>query len=916
MDFAKKFGPELIMNIWELIKEHVKELKVEGIFLRFASGCYIVILVILIYSGIDSWLLGLLEEKVLSFCTWLTEEWRTALGSVLMDFLYYTAAAFLARISSVAVAKLVIKVKWPDALWKETAYEEIEGHLYLKQEYLPLRSFEIWIQNKIVFIWTFILLFYFLFFYNRGFFGAVERMDSVITHLLIWLKLKGEYYNGKTYQEMQQFFNPPKRIKRRVVDTLTNKIMRESIKQFQVFSFPAQYGIHYPRKAFADNYRAFYEALQSDKSIYVEDIFYHDWERAFFIPANKILLEYRKIVVLAGISLDVQDIECWLKNGFERLNGCDEAWKIRIWDESNENSEILIVPFEKIPQYVCKSRIIHENDRGLFCVVLEPSSMMVELQFYLEQYVEFLTEMKEKPFFCFADRYMIGLRDYLSHVFQCRIEQIEINTDRSQQIYLCTSETGENEEVRDYWGILLGGSGCGSVYFHELLKGGFENIEYVSDSIIPVKDFCCLMKDKMAVTFSSEAEKLQLEKTFNQARFLKGIWEIPREEEKCIIVTDENCHLYDLIWALSTRGIRNCYLFLLSGDYLLFDYMMNNINRLLKVRNAVPVMFPVYQDSDRNCFLRIFRRWKLYGDFDIGKLKEIYSNDIVRGKEELCFLLNRRAKKLFHGKPFRFLDGHIVMRSNFFVHQSELWKEVVYVDEQTEQRSFGCLFACHLMQRWRKEQFLVKDGRYYQIREIRDRIWEEEHGKARDCKEVRLLRSSGFMQHTGLYYQDKRYILRILEQRLVGDREDRFVMIRCTANITVITGDWYLEHFDDRGDWREKSVHDQVPVRRYWNKSVLLICLPCQNITFWQQMREILIRITRTLYPTHYPYIDFVAEDNTVEGMAGIYVVEDCVDDLGILESFEKNWDRIISLCCDLGKEAYNNGAEGVATAV
>lgn len=910
MDFWDKYGPDLFKVGLDILKGHLPDLKVENRFLRFSAFLYIVILGIWLYffpPHVKEWcekILLFLETRGIlagdSVIQKLPDTVPEIFWDWLQDVLYVSVTALIARIGSVGLVKGVIKKKLDGLLQFGSAYEEREGHFYLKPEYEGQRKIPSWVSEKIGRIWVITLAGYVWFSRQEWIPQSMELLDNFLVYLLTCVGLLGEYINGKTYEEMQQCFIPEEP-KKRTLYELAEETMRRSIKQFRLLSFPIQYGIRYPQKTYTENYRTFFQALQAGQSIFVEDIFYRDWERAFFIPANRVLLEYRKIVVLAGPSLEAQDIAAWLKSGFSSLNGCDEAWKVMIWDGSGERSDVIVVPFEKIPEYVSESRAIHKKDRGLFCVVMEPSAMMAQLQFYLEQYVEVLSEMEEAPFYCFADRYMIGLRDYLAHVFRCRIEHIEINTDRSRRIYLYISETGENEEVRDYWGALLGGSGCGSVYFYELLKRDFGAIEYVSQSTAPVKDLCCLIKDKMAVTFSSQEEQLRLEKSFHRARFLKGIWGIGQEEDKYMIVTDEICHLYDLIWALSARGSRDSHLFILSGEYLLFDYMVQNISRLLKVRNAVPVLFPVYQDSERNRFLRIFRSWKLYGAFDVGELEEICPEAANQEKEELCLALNRKVRALFHDRPFQVNDGEIVMCSAFFDHRSELWKEVVYVDELSGQNSFGCLFECQLTQRWRRGQYLVKDGCYYQIREIRDGERTDSRGVSRECKEVRLLKSSGFMQHTGLYYQDRRYRLRILEQIRAQDREDSFQLYRCRANIAVITGDWFLERFDERGSRNERRIHDIVPVRRYWNKELLLICLPGEDIRFWRHMKELLSRMVRTIYPTYYPYIDFLpaAADAADRENAGLYVIEDCVDDLGLLESFEKNWDRIIGLCRD-----------------
>lgn len=910
MDFWDKFGPDLIRAGWDFVKEHLPDFKVENRFLRFSASLYIALLFFLFYLC-PFHLEELCAEVILFFgrqriltgdSAWQRAVLETLCGG-LSDFIYVSLAAFAARAVSVLLVKRISKMKLGGFWEGESAYEKREGHFYLKPECVGRRKLFGRINKEIGWIWAFILVFYALFFMLEKLPQYMEQIDSILVCLLMYMGLLGEYYSGKTYEEMQLYFVSERKPKKQPLFNLAINTMRSSIRQFHVFSFPIRYGIRYPQKTYTEKYRNFFQALQDGHSIYVEDIFYHDWERAFFIPANKALLEFRKIAVLAGPSVEAQDIEAWLKNGFSVLNGCDKVWKVIIWDGSGESGDVIVVPFEKIPEYVSECEAVHKRDRGIFCVVMEPSAMVAQLQFYLEQYADFLSGMKEAPFYCFADRYMTGLRDYLAHVFRCRIEHIEINTDRSQQIYLYISETGENEEVRDYWGGLAKGSGCGSVYFCELLKRDFRNVEYVSRNMVPVKDLCCLLKDKMSVTFSSQEEQLRLEESFNQAKFLKGIWEIGQEEDKCILATDDICHLYDLIWALSARSRRDSYLFVLSGEYLLFDYMVKNIPHLLKVRNAVPVLFPVYQDSEKNLFLRIFRRWKLYGAFDAGELKKLCPEAAEKGKEELCRALNRKAKALFHGRPFRENDGEIVMCSAFFDHQSWLWKEVFYVDELLEQGSFGCLFECHLTQRWRKGQYLVNDGCYYQIREIRDGMRTAGRGTSRECREVRLLKSSGFMQHTGLYYQDRRYRLRILERIRAEDRKDSFELFYCRADIAVITGDWYLEHFNEKGSHIEKRVHDVVPVRRYWNKKLLLIVLPEEGIRFWQHMKELLIRMVRTMYPTHYPYIDFKPTAAADGNCAGMYVIEDCADDLGLLESFEKNWDRILGLCRDFCRQ-------------
>lgn len=920
MDILQFVSTMSFNEVQERLKRYIFDQNMQKWLLKFSGLFYVMLICLLYYLRlyVHNYVRaakGLASQRIDLHTGFL----GGTMPDALVELLIYVAVYLMALFLSKGLVRLFTRANF--RYWEKSinAYEKHDNRFYLKEECVWLREYIGRFDKK---LWGIAASFFIFFSVYDVTEGDQKFQDIVwlIGHFGIWLHLQGKYFSGRTYSEEKAFLERPrdKMGGLALLNNLSGKTMHNSIKQLLIMKFPLQYGIRYPENSFSEDYKSFYMALKMKENIYVEDIFFHDWGRAFFIPVHEMLLQLKKVVVLAGPSLDVQDIYLWIKKELHKLLTIKESWKTCIWNESESQSDIYIVPFEEIPHYIHRCETLHKEDMGIFCVVMEPSAMLLQIQMYLEQYVNYLNKMILQPVYCFVDRNEGGIIDYLSHVFLCKIRKIEINLERCQQIYLCTSETVENEEVKNYWGIINSeGGGCASVYFNELLKNSVSGVELASAELFPVRDFFMRNKQRISTTFSSQIDVTTHARAFNTARHYKGIWGISKEDVKYLLVTDDQCNWYELFWLLSTRGNRESYIFLMSGGYLLFDFMVKKAPELLRIRDAVPVFFPVYQDTVRNRLLKLFRHFAVCHTFSRKDVDKLFPDLAGKSNAVAIEYLNGYAKRLFHERPFALGQQDIRIGSRFMMKNLALWEEVYIVEEDTNKRQFGCLLACHMDQIWSEGQYIIWDGGSYLIRKISDGSVIGWDGNFKKVKEVTLLRNSTVLQQRRSVYQYRRFFLNRIRIEKVDNIDTLFIIYLCYADICVHANGWYLEKIDDEGSRKVKSVKGPVRVREYWNKQVLFISWKKfnsgkQEQKFWIDLCEILSRIARTIYPRHYPYLAFkpatlpVNVGNEASG-TGMYVIEDCVDDQGLLESFQKNWIRILELCMELcsylGKE-------------
>lgn len=707
--------------------------------------------------------------------------------------------------------------------------------------------------------------------------------------LALWAVMKAVYLSSRTYKEELRW-NSKKQEKTGWTNRDTNFLKNQLLNKAMPFyaNFIRGNSIVYPVKAdICKKYGDIYENLSNDRSVLITDAFYHDWERAFFIPVHRFLLHDRKVIILAGANMDPENLRNWVRNELEHLLGIKENWRTKIWIPGCNNWDIVVVPYEQIPFFAYEMKK-SRHFWGVFTFALEPSRMIMEMKDYLELLSESFGCMKEKPVYCFADMHFYGLADTLSHIFGVKIHGIAIDWEKSLSI--CSygiDETVQSEAfkywgTKDYWGN-------GSVVMSELSKRG-ETFTYCSQGTVPVRDIKNALKGKLLSSAGSNDEIKVMEDCLDRCVFEGSFWKLDRQQDLNIIVCDEWCNFFRITDLLSSRAMEQSRIFVLSETYILRDFLWDKASRHLFTESFVPVFVPIYQDTKRNKMIKVVIS---------GYQSPIQAETM---EEELPFhLISRNCDAVFcrKNKDEWFFD-------KTFLEENEWWLEDVYfVDEAKNTEPFGCRKLGHIYQKYLPGQFITLHGSYYRFSRV-----EKRNGHL----VMRLSRSSSLVQQPFRYQQCRTYFMGESRHEKTVRKDTRVEMKWYSGNIIVTTEGYYeAEKWNWTGDCddvEERFVQVEIPRRKYQQKRWIHLEIRNQeNEGLYEALAILLTEIAKTIFPFHYQYLAIIPFHGSQNGEGilyqvrqrkfntGLCIIEDCMEDMGILEVFEAHFAKIMDLC-------------------
>lgn len=185
----------------------------------------------------------------------------------------------------------------------------------------------------------------------------------------------------------------------------------------------------------------------------------------------------------------------------------------------------------------------------------------------------------------------------------------------------------------------------------------------------------------------------------------------------------------------SSRGLEKAFICILSPNYMLRDYMKMNYRIFENDAKYIPQFVVEHVDSKRNIALRILRRL-LEEPVSYTELKRILEKEDEDGdKEEVTENILKEKVKLILPDVSDF-DLCITDQINFSEHDRQIEREIyyqiidekvrkefqkqfsraVYIDETGEVRHISkMILGEHLDQKYEKGQFVVFDGKYFEI---------------------------------------------------------------------------------------------------------------------------------------------------------------------------------------------------------
>ncbi len=679
--------------------------------------------------------------------------------------------------------------------------------------------------------------------------------------------------------------------------------------------------------------------LMQGRSVLFCNPFYRDLTDYIMIPIAGQLMRRRKCLVIAGRDSSVEDMKDWLKEGLEKQNNVESLWRVEILSDKQVDADVGIIR----PCDILNLEIQKENreflDKVRFVFIAEPSAIMATGQMGLSILNECLSD-KEQIVYAACDRNCDGLVDALSHTLRVSLSEVwATTTGAMSKSVMCWNADGEYmhhklfPNVSRYLGI---GTELNAV----AMRFQISHTNWIGGNHFPVND----MKWIAGQYYRKICDYVNLpssQEMFNKSFTVDAnLWDLGINKNAYLVVEDEFRNAFEAARLFGTRATQQSFVNVVSENYLLRDYMMDNANTFLADAKAVPAITADFTRSERNTIFKLLMRMAvepvseddiadefLLGGINSGDTYETFVGLI----EKHCSVDNIKIAVAFREQSLE--DGFRTVSTKYYSIEPntdlsdfvENLKNAYYIaeDEEGDKYYIGSKLYGHVYQEMLPGEFITFDGRYYEVRNVI-----ANHG-------VVLRRAADHINDRRTYRQIRDfYIGEWKKDKTIGSQKSLggILISRAYCNISVET-EGYLElsEYNNLKDARKVEVSN-VPVRDYRNKLVMRIDLPDASEEIAYTLTLLLNEVFRTVYPETCGYIcaltDYNASANEYEQTryamysvetdescrymgitAGsetqieyrsIYIVEDSDIDLGLIESTERNLERYLQILAEL----------------
>lgn len=665
--------------------------------------------------------------------------------------------------------------------------------------------------------------------------------------------------------------------------------------------------------------------LLNGKSTLFCNPFYRDLTHYIILPMVKQLISYKKCLIILGRDSALADVQNWLDTGLENFSNTDSLWQSQVLDENGNTVDVGIVKFSDIHNLK-----IHKANRDFlskvgFVLLIEPSRILASGQVGLSLLVNNCEETGKEIIYCACDRNCDGLVDSLSHTLKTSITEVTATINGSGNNSHMYWNADGNYMHHKIFPAISRYLGMGTEINAVAMKHQIDQTGWIGSEKFPVIDMKWIAGQyhKQICQYTDLPES---QASFNRAfKVYSNLWSMERKDNSFLVVEDEFQNLFEMTRVFASRARNQGFVNVISENYLLRDYMLDNVEVFTADPKAIPTIVPDYARTERNMVLKLLMMmaYDMVSEDRIAKemmlcgipfedpyltfkeliIKHCHVEDAsltVRFKEELQNdALNSVVVKYYE-----------INETNELYEYAQSLKNAYYIaeDEEGESHYIGAKLYGHVFQAMLPGQFMTFDGKHYEVQTVTP------------LNGVVVRRAADHIAGRRYYRQMRRFNMEnwsdgveMGSKRTSSDIE----ISRGYANISVAT-DGYLDmsSYGDLAKAKKVSLNG-IPARNYRNKSVLKIKF--QGISTARIRYTICLllnEIFRTTYPETYHYIAALtphSEEIYSENLAYatyrldgeceencIYIVEDSDIDLGLIVSIERNLKRYLEIVADV----------------
>ena len=695
--------------------------------------------------------------------------------------------------------------------------------------------------------------------------------------------------------------------------------------------------------------------LLEGKSVMFASPFYRDYAPYVFLPMVANLMRNGKVLVLCGPNSADENLQDYLSSGLAFVTNVERMWTIGSLEDPESAPDIALLPFSSLGKM--DTILDHEEffRQTRFVLVIDPSSLLATYQIGLSSLADKLAK-GDPVTYCIFDRNSDGLVDSLSHAFRTNLVEVGATEySKEMSMGLMWEVDGPFLQHRLIEGIsrYLGmGTELGLVG----LKHQVSKIAWAAQESVPLVDQRWILGQYHAELFKFAElpqEQAQLDRSFE---LYPDAWSMRKEENRFVVAEDEASNLFETYRQFATRGSKQSFVNVLSPNYLLREYMVDNEHILAKDPKAIPAFAPDFCKSQRNAVFSIImemvqggaevshedveRRLKHAGIYlDDRSVEEALTGMMIEHiplgadgyKLEECFTHHERAEYVPEKRE-------VVLRHSYSMNPAarelmsfDSLRNVELITERPDGARvlLGFRLYDHVHQVMLPGQFVTIQGKYYEVLSI-------------TRGHVMLRRAADHFSNRRYYRQIRNYALGDwTEGAEAGKRKADHMRKVCGLEVSCgrvegirVETPGYLDMLDYGNFETAKLVEtDAIPNRYYRNKTALKVSLPKRKVELDEggfvevepspevirTLAVLMGECLRTLYPKDHQFIAVLtAEGNslaqggkqgvlhTVKPMEGteldplaIYIVEDSMIDIGLVSSIDRNMQRILELCWD-----------------
>ena len=689
------------------------------------------------------------------------------------------------------------------------------------------------------------------------------------------------------------------------------------------------------------------QSLRHESVVYATTEYQH-LANAVILPVWRELLKNSKVLVLCRAQEESEAMG-WFQSELDALSGIPELWKCGRFTGVQQELQVGFLSmkdFESVQLDELENFLAHVAT----VVFLDPAAFIARGCRSLSFLVSLLRPEAVNYIICGS--YKNSMIDSLSQILKTDIGRTKTFTARAKEGLICYWDAEQRKgkqalELPEPVGIELAAA-------IETLKVSADRVYWYGEELLPYRDIAQIaeeQKKKIESLLTCEENGVVLSDLF----YFRDSGRM--RECHFMLVEDKYFNVYETARLAAANGKEQVCVHVFSPNYLLRDFLYANFQSLHDVPGKIPQYMPMYEDTERNRLLPLVRRMmkEYVSERELGRKLELDADSMENAPEELLdrlqdylgiegLTLDKKEKSELQWSTNTFEK----VRYYRFAKESQvpesLWsiEKIVYSGtDPMRQQPIDSSCENYIQQNFMPGQLVTIDGQYYQVDRIYNDMW---------AQVVTVKRAMSAFRGRRYYRQQRQFVL--FGNDGGGRREDsegpqvsegsqensacatyyfanQMFSVLIPANLEARTLGYMESQFLGNLTGCSLKVLQPPMIRCYRRKEYIFIgfvqAVPGEVLV---TLALLLNELFYSLFPESYFYLAAGVEESLLADKLdkkilsrviggskdGIYIFEDCQDDIGLLQAVARNLDTIMKLALAYCKwECGKNAGSGRA---